>query len=237
MKQTLKDFCSYPVLLFKACITLITSPKLLIYALIPYLIALIIFGISFYFGTKYIDDIVNLITEKASGFLYYVFGSLAFFIICIIASILSFVGMNTIGGFFIDLMLEKILIKDGLIHQEGIPLKMFFLRSFKSILADMFIAFIVTLSFTSSFALGFIPFISIIPLLIGCFLLGLGMFNRIMSILLLGISKRINFIKQNKLRTLSLGIFFTFIFLIPFANIILMPPCLIMTCKVYKQGI
>ena len=107
MKQTLKDFCSYPVLLIKACITLITSPKLLIYALIPYLIALIIFGISFYFGTKYIDDIVNLITEKASGFLYYVFGSLAFFIICIIASILSFVGMNTIGGFFIDLMLFR----------------------------------------------------------------------------------------------------------------------------------
>ena len=46
MKQTLKDFCSYPVLLFKACITLITSPKLLIYALIPYLIALLLEDLS-----------------------------------------------------------------------------------------------------------------------------------------------------------------------------------------------
>ena len=237
MKQSLKEICSYPKLLLKSCITLITSPKLLFYAAIPYLIALLIFVISFYFGTRYIDEIVNFISEKASGFLYYVFGSLAFFIICIVTSILSFVGMNTIGGFFIDLMLEKILIKDNLISQEGIPLKMFFLRSFKSILADMLIAFIVTLSFTTSFALGFIPFISILPLLIGCFLLGFGMLNRIMSILLLGISKRFRFIKQNKLRTLTLGIFFTFIFLIPFANIFLMPPCLIMTCKVYKQGL
>lgn len=235
MDKIFKEFFSYPKFLLKACFLILRSPKLIFYASIPYLIAFAIFLASFYIGMDNINKIIRLFTDTATGVLHYLFGSLAFFIILILTSILSFVGMSTIGGFFIDLMIEQTLIKQNLLPKDGIKLREFFKLSLKSIFADILIAFIVAFTFTTSVALSFIPPLSFLPLLLGAFMLAFGMFNRVMAVLLLNIKKRLKFTLSNKFSILTYGIFLTFIFLIPFANIILMPPCLIMTCKVYEE--
>lgn len=235
MNNILKDFFSYPKFLVKACFSILSSPKLIFYASIPYLIAFAIFIASIYIGMDNIHRVIKLLNDTATGVLYYIFGSLAFFIILILTSILSFVGMSTIGGFFIDLMIEQILINDNFLPKEGVKLRVFLKLTCRSIFADILIAFIVAFTFTTSVALSFIPPLSFLPLLLGAFMLAFGMFNRVMSILLITFKKRLKFILSNKLTILTYGIFLTLIFLLPFANIILMPPCLVMTCRVYEN--
>ncbi len=237
IKTEIKNLFLYPKMLLNSLVTLFTTPKLLMYTIIPYIIAIFIFTSTFYLGFDNLEKIIGFFTNANSGFLYYLFWFISFTIVCIFTSAISLLGTIILGGFFIDLMLEKILIEKNIIHKDGITLKEMLRQNIKSIGADILIAIILTLCFIVAFFLSFFPLLSFLPLLIASFTLGLGLIDRIMSISLLTSKERLSFIKSHKVKTLSLGIFFTIVFCIPFGSIIFMPPALIMTANVLSNDL
>ncbi len=237
IKTEIKDFFSYPKMLLKTFLKLLTTPKLLVYTIIPYILSFFILLSTFYLGFDNMERIIGFFTDKSSGFFYYLFWIISFFIVCIVTSGLSLLGAIILGGFSIDLMLEKILIEKNIIHNEGIKIKDLLKQNIKSIGADILIAIILILCFLMTFLLTFVPLLSILPILIGSFTLGLGLFDRIMSVALFSPKERIHFVKSHKTKTLFLGIFFTIVFCIPLGSIIFMPPALIMTIDVFSKNL
>lgn len=233
----IKNFFSYPKMLLSSIIKLFETPKLLLYATIPYFILIFSFYFLFQYGYGWTDWAYNRFISPEDGWVWGAFIKIVcFLIICMTSGAISFFLMLILGGFFIDLILENILVSNDIIRKENMSFEKFVSQNFQSIKADAIVGIVVFLCVIFTFLLGIIPivqFFTIVPIFISIISLGMSFFDRVMSVALLNIEERKDFLKTNLSKVFFVGLFASILMSIPFVNIFLSLPILIMVAKIY----
>ena len=172
----------------------------------------------------YRTDFISLIGLSTDSWYSGMLGIIAFLIGCIFSALFGFLTASIAGGYFIELLIEKLMvqanIKSTLQTETFTDVVMSMVRAiFNEAILVTGILFCTVLAFL----LSFIPFLAFLPILAGMLIAGFTLLNLPLAILDLPIRKRLYIIKKQLLPCLALGGCFTGVLFIPFGSILLLP--------------
>ena len=217
------NLAKIPYWLLAGLTKIFTRRKLFILNAIPYLIGILSFfffsGLSF--SLK--DEFISLFLSNESSWYFISLSWLAFLFSIAISAALSLLTYLLLGSIFIEFATEELLRLSGFAvpeHDRFKDLAWAILKSFKD--DGVRLVYITVLSILM-FVCSFFPLLTIIPIILTAFIVGLDLLNLPLALLEIPISKRLKLTQGHFIETCALGGLFTVCALVPFLGIILYP--------------
>lgn len=219
--MSVKLLFTFPLLLLKSFKDVITSLRLLIFSIIPIIVAIIVFSISSYYLQSNIESLSSYIYVSSYSFINFFLNLIVAIINIFISAILALIAMNVLGGYFIEESVVFMLKKHEILDLNSQRLT--FKRSIRFILDESFKLFLVLTCCIISLVLGFIPIITLFSFIIIAFLLGLQGVDLVLSLAEKNYKEKIAIYKKNVLAILCIGAYYSLVLLIPFVGMFFLP--------------
>jgi len=221
-----------PLTLLASAREILTSPKMLVYLIPPYLVG----TIAAYFVFFWVDQ---FIFEKLSNWLiptlhswpgwisYLVVGAISFFVSLlawlasgVASAIAGILALTVLAGFFVECFVEVALKKHDLSTEVVPGFVSSMLRSLREETKKLILLALIGVILVFS---SLIPLLAPIALVLGIFLIGYDFFDIPLTLRGFSFRDRFGLVKKHLLEVLTLGAMFSLTAIIPMLPIILLP--------------
>jgi uncharacterized protein involved in cysteine biosynthesis len=185
----------------------------------------------------YRSDLTEMVGVSPDSWYYGILGLVVFLFGLLLSALLGFATASIAGGYFIELLVEKLLTRSGIkkteINSSIGQMAMSILRALGN---EAILVFGILFCTVLAFGLSFLPFLSLLPLFMGVLIAGFTLFNLPLALLELPLKRRLAVVKQQLLPCATLGACFSAILLIPFASVALLPAFYGASCELLAQN-
>lgn len=213
-----------PFYIVKTTTTILRSPALISLCIVPLLIGLLASCAGFIAAFTYREPLIGLLGLEQGSWYFALLGWLAFLFGCIISALAGFVTASIAGGYFVELVVERLLFLKQLRPQsENSSLLQVLFSTLRALCNELILMTGIFCCSALAFILGFIPFLAFLPLGIGLLLAGFTLFNLPLAIIEVPLTRRFAIVRRQLLPCIGLGGCFSVMLLVPFASVLLLP--------------
>lgn len=213
-----------PFYIVKSGFTILKSPGLASLCMIPGVSGLAAAFAGMICAFIYRSDLSNLLISNQNAWYFSVVGFAVFLLGCLISAILGFVTASVAGGYFIELLAEKLLRRVNLAcANSGESVVQVAVSIARAAMNETILLGGILICTILTFALSFIPFLSLAPILMGALIAGFSLYNLPLGVLEVPLRLRFKIVKEQLLPCICLGTCFSGLLLIPFASVLFLP--------------
>jgi len=223
MPLPVKRIASLPVQFLQATGTILVDWKLLSLCIIPNLIGIVCFFLFLGLAFGYREEVASLLVSDPESWLHLIVAWLIFFINVFVSGIVAIICAITLGAFFIESFIERVLKQ----HNIGLPEHASLVSFAKSILRglrdDAIRVVYVGIFMIVMLICGLFPLLYFIPPVIAALLVGYSLLDLPLALMEIRFKDRWGIAKAHLLEVLALGALFSLILLIPLGGILFLP--------------
>jgi uncharacterized protein involved in cysteine biosynthesis len=223
LRSDARELAAVPLQAFKAALTIIRSPRLLLLSIIPTVCGIIAFFVALYFFFDWRRDLAVWLIGDTYNWLEVVLSWILFFVNFFTSGVIALIVSSLLGGVFIEAFIEESLKINGM--QLNQPFSMARLaRTIKRSAKEGLVRLLILCVVMGCFLIAMIfPPASILAIFLSAALLGFDIFDLPASMLDHPLSFRTHLARSYPLTYLGLGGLMTLALAVPLGGVIFMP--------------